>query len=156
MLTDLFFYVPGEPQGKGRPRFVRRTGHTYTPDKTTNYESWVRTRFIQAAKGDRFFDVAPLGIRISINYAIPKSVSNTRRHRMLTGEEKPTKKPDADNVLKIILDALNRIAYRDDAQFVYAEAVKRYREEAGVEVHIWQIANTGKPNANTRESDITG
>lgn len=39
-----------------------------------------------------------------------------RREAMIAGTIRPTKKPDADNVLKIVTDSLNDIAYYDDAQ----------------------------------------
>jgi Holliday junction resolvase RusA-like endonuclease len=38
----------------------------------------------------------------------------------------PTKKPDADNVLKLLMDSLNGCAYRDDVQIVNATVVKRW------------------------------
>lgn len=34
------FTVPGAPVGKGRPRFMKN-GHTYTPQKTRDYEGKV-------------------------------------------------------------------------------------------------------------------
>lgn len=57
---------------------------------------------------------------------------------MLAGEITPTKKPDADNVLKVIADSLNKLCYRDDAQIVRAEIVKCYAEQPGVDVMIWE------------------
>lgn len=56
---------------------------------------------------------------------------------MLSGQLYPTKKPDWDNVGKIICDALNGIAYRDDAQIVFAAVSKSYTEGEGcVEVTL--------------------
>ena len=37
---------------------------------------------------------------------------------MLNGELLPAKKPDIDNIVKAVLDALNEVAYRDDTQAV--------------------------------------
>lgn len=44
------FVVPGKPQGKGRPRFTR-SGHTYTPDSTAEYEERVKLAYRQAGGG---------------------------------------------------------------------------------------------------------
>ncbi|WP_332834903.1 RusA family crossover junction endodeoxyribonuclease [Clostridium perfringens] len=43
--------------------------------------------------------------------------------------EKPTKKPDVDNIAKIILDSLNGVAYKDDSQIVDIRIIKKYTED---------------------------
>ena len=58
---------------------------------------------------------------------------------MLNGHILPTKKPDADNVAKIILDGLNHIAWDDDTQVVDMMVIKRYSEEPFVAVIIEEI-----------------
>ena len=58
---------------------------------------------------------------------------------MLYQEEYPLKKPDVDNVAKIILDALNGIAYRDDKQVVELYVKKSYAGESGVGVTISEV-----------------
>ena len=62
-------------------------------------------------------------------YKIPKSYSKKRVQAIRDGLEKPTKKPDADNIAKIILDSLNGIAYKDDSQIVELRVIKRYTED---------------------------
>lgn len=47
------FIVPGEPKGKGRPRFNTKTGRTYTPGDTINYENLVKMQY-QALVGDKY------------------------------------------------------------------------------------------------------
>lgn len=80
-------------------------------------------------------------VRISVVavFPIPGSASRKRRRDMLEGRELPTKKPDADNILKIILDALNGLAYADDKQVVWAECQKNYGEQPGVLVAVEEI-----------------
>jgi len=53
----------------------------------------------------------------------------------------PTKKPDADNIAKIVLDALNGVAYTDDTQVVNLSVQKRYGEVAEVKVEITEVNN---------------
>ena len=137
----MFFEVPGTPRGKQRPRVVRQNGRTisFTPDQTVQYENLVRWCYKTAENSKRFPDDMPLKVIINAYYEIPKSASKKKRAQMLDGELRPTKKPDADNIAKIICDALNGIAYRDDAQVVTCIINKRYSEEPSVSVEIEEI-----------------
>lgn len=137
----MFFEVPGTPRGKQRPRVVRQNGRTisFTPDQTVQYENLVRWCYKTAENSKRFPDDMPLKVIINAYYEIPKSASKKKRAQMITGEIRPTKKPDADNIAKIICDALNGIAYRDDAQVVTCIINKRYSEEPSVSVEIEEI-----------------
>jgi Holliday junction resolvase RusA-like endonuclease len=132
------FTIPGEPQGKARPRVVRKNGIslTYTPDKTVAYEELVRIRFKAAAQGFRFPDDAQVGIQITAWYSIPKSKSKKVKAAMLAGQINPTKKPDCDNIVKIICDALNGIAYKDDQQITLAQIRKKYADMPRVDVRL--------------------
>lgn len=122
------FTIPGEPQGKGRPKFSKRGNIAIarTPEKTVIYENLVRMEYQRQCGNVRFSDNEQLCMTVNAFYAIPKSASKAKRTAMLKGEIRPTKKPDVDNVLKVIADSLNQIAYRDDAQIVRAVINKRY------------------------------
>lgn len=133
------FTVMGEPKGKGRPRFCRNTGHAITPKDTVNYETLVKMEYTQACGDQMFPDDAMLDMRIKAYYSIPKSASKKRHAAMLSGDIRPTKKPDMDNVIKIIADSLNKIAYRDDTQIVDCQVRKFYSEKPRVEVMIQTI-----------------
>lgn len=133
------FTVMGEPKGKGRPRFCRNTGHAITPKDTVNYETLVHMEYLEQCNGFRFEDDAMLDLRIKAYYSIPKSASKKRHAAMLSGDIRPTKKPDMDNVIKIIADSLNKIAYRDDTQIVDCQVRKFYSEKPRVEVMIQTI-----------------
>lgn len=136
------FSIPGPPQGKARPKVVRiKTGAsvTYTPDKTVRYEELTRSRYQAAANGFKFANDAQVAIQITARYPIPKSKSKRIKATMLAGQIKPTKKPDCDNIVKIICDALNEIAYRDDAQIVLAQIAKEYADEPRTDVRLWEI-----------------
>lgn len=69
-------------------------------------------------------------------YGIPKSASGKRRERMLLGIDLPTKKPDADNVLKAVCDALNGTAYQDDKQITSTWIWKHYGEIPGLRIMV--------------------
>lgn len=134
------FCIHGDPQGKGRPRFSTVCGHvhTRTPDETVLYENLVKTEYRQQV-GVKFPDDAMLDVRIFAYYPIPKSVSKRKRQAMLERKIRPTKKPDWDNVGKVICDSLNGIAYRDDAQVVDSMVRKFYGETPKVVVTIEEI-----------------
>ena len=131
-------HIPGEPQGKQRHR-TTRSGHTYTPDKTRQYEEKVKAAY-RLRYGDRmqWGGKIPLKILVVAGYRIPKSASKRTKDAMQKGEISPMKKPDADNVLKVIADSLNGLCYRDDAQIVDAEVHKYYTDQPGVDVMIWE------------------
>jgi Holliday junction resolvase RusA-like endonuclease len=124
--------IPGEPVAKGRPR-VTKWG-TYTPEKTKNYETLVKELFF-IEHGQPLLE-GQLAINIKAYFSIPKSTSKKNKNLMIAGKIRPTKKPDADNILKIIGDALNDIAYKDDKQIVSANIEKYYSDEPRVQIEI--------------------
>ena len=139
MWKRIKFTILGNPNGKGRPRFSTRTGHAYTPKNTVMYENLVRTEYSLQCDGFMFDDASMLDMRILAFYEIPKSTSKKRRDQMLNGMIRPTKKPDMDNVVKIIADSLNKVAYRDDTQIVDCQCRKFYSDKPRVEVTIMQL-----------------
>ena len=132
------FTIPGEPKGKGRPRFARIKGHvhTYTPDSTAAYEDKVRYSYYKQCRNFNFGSDTMLEVHIIAKYPIPKSISQKKRGMMIAHRLRPVKKPDADNVIKIVCDALNGIAYKDDAQIVTTHLHKVYGVEPCVQVTI--------------------
>lgn len=127
------FIVPGAPRGKQRPK-VTRNG-TYTPEETKRYEQKVLACFL-----NEYPRMKPIrnGVNVHITafFEIPKSYGKARRERILNGLERPTKKPDADNIAKIILDALNGKVILDDKQVVVLTVKKHYSTIPRVEVLI--------------------
>ena len=105
---EVRFTVLGEPKGKGRPRFVRATSRAITPKDTVNYETLVRMEYMAQCKNQRFEDGAMLDMRIKAYYTIPQSKSKKVKAQMLANEIRPTKKPDMDNVVKMIAGGIQR------------------------------------------------
>lgn len=138
------FVIPAPPQGKARPRVVRMKNGasvSYTPDKTVAYEELVRQVY-RSQNSFVFENDVPIQVSISALFPIPKSASRKKREDMLSGRILPTKKPDCDNIAKIICDALNGFAYYDDAQIVRCIVNKRYGPGAGsVEVVLREVTN---------------
>ena len=131
-----------EPVAKARPRFSKYG--TYTPKKTKAYEETIRDEFLQKYKNETLpmFDRdTPLVVIASFGKSIPKSYSKKKRAACLSGEAAPTIKPDVDNYLKAVLDALNGLAFEDDAQIVRTIAEKQYSERPYVQLTIRRAGN---------------
>ena len=107
------FVIYGKPQGKARPRFAY--GHAYTPKQTTDYERQIKNAFI-AAGGEK---IESDGVIIEIDVYYKKTAADKKK-------TSPTKKPDIDNICKIVLDGLNGVAYADDKQIVSLSANKYF------------------------------
>ena len=127
------FDIPGPPYGKGRHRTTRE-GRTYTPAETESYENLVKLCCRQVYKGPPC--EGPVVSAIVAIFPIPKSTSNKRAELMREGVIRPIKKPDYDNIGKVVGDALNHIAYRDDSQIVDGRIVKFYGDHPMVSVAI--------------------
>ena len=98
---EVHFTVPGEPVGKGRPRFSRQGSFVmaYTPGKTVSYENLIKVEYER--QSGLSFGEREIGLRVTAYFSIPKSVSKAKRQRMKDGEIRPAKKPDIDNVCKV-------------------------------------------------------
>ena len=141
------FVIPYEPMGKERPRAYSCHGHTqvYTPYKTREYEEMIRTIYSLQVGHKRFPDDAEILLEVIACFSVPKNTSKTKRELMLNGGILPRKKPDYDNIAKIITDALNGIAYKDDSQIVWADIRKKYAKNPRVYVTMTSI-NRAEPN----------
>lgn len=106
--------LPGGVKGKPRPRFTKG-GHAYTPESYKGYEERIASEY--ARKGGRSFGSSPVRVRIAVYRHLPKSAK--------PGHD--TLKPDIDNILKAVLDALTGVAYDDDRQVVEVEICKKPR-----------------------------
>ncbi len=129
------FEMIGEIVGKARPRMNTKYGRAYTPTKTKNYEYLVRFYFIE-----KYPTFKPIEGRVKVEivayFEIIKSTSKKREAEMLAGNISPTKKPDIDNITKIILDAMNKFAYLDDTQVTHCTVIKKYAATPKVVVKI--------------------
>lgn len=136
------FTVYGEPQGKGRPKFSKVGGYVKarTPDETVLYENLIQTEFRRQCGNVRFPDGTQLDMRVLAYYQMPASASKKKTRQMLDGDLRPTKKPDWDNIGKVVADSLNQVAYRDDAQVVDAQVRKFYSDHPRIEVTIQAVS----------------
>lgn len=129
------FEVPGKIIGKGRPRLNSYTGSVYTPTKTKDYETLVEQYFLLKYPRFKPFE-GRVQVEINANFEIPKSTKKADKELMLENKINPTKKPDIDNIVKIILDAMNGIAFNDDTQITKLSVEKKYAVSESIIVRI--------------------
>lgn len=127
-------------KGKGRVRFVKQTGRTYTPDATAEAMERIRQAYI-AAGGIK----APEGAEVSVHITTLRPLPKSRPKRIES--EPDVYKPDVDNIAKLVLDALNGTAWDDDTQVTElvvgkAERVRGVEESTYVWIG-WEDGNEG-------------
>lgn len=159
---SLLIRINGMPQGKGRPRFTKQ-GRTYTPQKTRRYEEAVRGAAMLAARAQGFVkhdDDTPLEACISAWFPIPASWPKKKREAARSGALYPVVKPDADNIAKAVLDALNGIAFHEDRQVVSCTVRKRYTfrddDTPRVVVHVAPMKTFAQLREEALSDGLTG
>ena len=126
----IVFEMWGEPQGKARARtfYNHRLGRSQsvTPTNTVLYENYIKECYKATESSEFWFDKEPLAMKIVALFEIPKSFTKKQRADIENGLLYPTKKPDADNIAKVVCDALNEVAYKDDTQIIDLHILKFY------------------------------
>ena len=135
------FTVEGKPQGKARARtfYDKRADkmRSVTPQQTRSYEDLIRWSY--AVAGGKYLGEKLIKVAIEAFYPIPKSWSKKKRSAAHCGKIRPTTKPDTDNIIKVVLDALNGVAYYDDKQVVSVACKKFYAEQGSLQITIREI-----------------
>lgn len=115
MFKEIYFSIPIKAAAKQRARFYR--GRVYTPKETKSFEKEVRWHWKKSGK--KMIPVVATDVYIFVYLPKPKTSKN--KH--------PIVRPDADNMIKSILDALNGHAWKDDAQITRISFNKLYAKE---------------------------
>lgn len=133
--------VPGEPKGKARARAIALLGadgepyvRLITPQDTRDEEARVRALFKKAHPGHKPF-TGPVLLRFTAVFETPRSFPKALRDAAARGTLYAIKKPDKDNIEKLIVDSLNKVAFTDDAQ-VMGGGIKRYGTPARIEFSL--------------------
>lgn len=130
-MTGIRFSVPGEPRGWARAR--TQGSRFFTDTKTRSEKQAVAAWAIEAGA---VVVEGPVDLRLTAYLRIPKSASKKLRADMLSGAERPTKKPDGDNLAKLTMDALNGVCWRDDVQVVDLTVRKFWSDVPRLEIEI--------------------
>lgn len=138
------FTYHGEAVGKGRPRVTARGGkfaHAYTPKRTKEFEDAIRFEFMRSTDEPMpiYKREQALKAEVLIGCTIPKSYTKKKQALCRDRVIAPNKKPDIDNILKAVFDALNGYAFEDDCQITQVQSEKVYATEPFVEVTINEL-----------------
>lgn len=142
--------IPGEPVGWGRPTPVARLNAAGEPFvmMVTQEQTRVAKAAVRAAFQRKYPDhrpwTGPVLLRFTAVFAIPKSFNKALRQAAERGLLYATKKPDKDNIEKLIKDALNGVVYADDQQ-VMGGGVKRYGTVPRVEISFESLEQADVP-----------
>lgn len=133
-MSGRYFQIHARAKPKERPRF---SGHGYTPKATRDYEAVVKNAYLNKFSEAKPYDCA-VGLDVIVHFCMPKSWSGKRRemcwHKPMPG------RPDFDNLAKIVTDALNTVAYTDDALIARFSFQKIWDTEDFTEVVISELA----------------
>lgn len=132
------FEIPEKAIGKQRPRYSSKTHRMYTPTATRSFEEKVKWSFTQKYNVTTELSEKPFKAKITAVFEPPKSLSNKKKEELIDKIDY-TKKPDADNIAKAILDSLNGLAYKDDSQVSELLVQKDYGTENKIIVELEEI-----------------
>lgn len=129
------FEVIGNIIGKQRPRVNMYTGNVYTPTNTKDYEEYIKQCFfLKYNKCEMILN--RVNIDIIAYFKIPSNTKKVDKEKMIKGEISPTKKPDIDNIAKVVLDSINKYVIKDDSQVTKISVEKKYAEESKLYIKI--------------------
>lgn len=136
-MNDIKFTVYGEPVAQGRPKFTTVHGYAaaYDPEKSKSYKQIVRGEAVKVRPDVPL--AGAISLTVKVYRSIPKSFSKKKTAAAISGEVRPITKPDLDNVIKGIKDALKSVIWRDDSQVVdLADSGKWYSDVPRVEITV--------------------
>jgi len=129
---NLFTKIDITPVAKARPRVTMVGGRAraYTPKKSADYERQIAREWAHKRQSD--------AVRLDIVFGmpIPQSWSKKQQDAAASGLILPSKKPDIDNLIKAVMDALNGVAYDDDNQVVELSGKKVYTVDPYVAIWL--------------------
>lgn len=127
MIERVVIKLPGAPVAKGRPRFGN--GRAYTDAKTIAAEQSILAAWLTQAGARKPHD-GPVAVEIVATFIPPASWPKWKQQAAVNGLWPHMSKPDSDNLAKAVLDALNGVAWVDDAQVVRHQIEKQYHSTA--------------------------
>lgn len=149
-MAKVFITIPGEPRGWGRPTPVARLRSDGTPFvmMVTQDETRAAKKRVLAAFRQKYPDhrpwTGPVMLRFTAIFSTPKTFNKALQEAAARGDLYCVRKPDTDNIAKLIKDALNGHVYADDQQ-VMGGGVKKYGAIPRVEIHFETLDSPAVP-----------
>ena len=124
-------FIEIKPKPAPRPRVTKN--NTYNDEDYTSYKEVIALAY--TAKYGKSLNTDPFTMKLDFFFQIPKSWSKRKKENA----KWHTSRPDTDNLVKGICDALNGIAYKDDSQVCYMQARKQYAAMNGIRIEIEEL-----------------
>ena len=127
-MKEYTIIINRKPIPASRPRVTRWS--TFYNEPYNSYKDILKDMMINETGVflNPIFDASmALKIDIVFELEIPKSLSK-KKQELLVGSYN-TKKPDIDNLVKSVLDAMNGVWFKDDGQICSVSAMKKYSRE---------------------------
>ena len=131
-----------QPQQRPRHRVVtakngRVFAQTYEARESRDFKATLHyLAQKELEESGQFMIEGACSIHVSVRVPIPKSLSAVKKKNIAEGHVRPERKPDVDNILKAVMDALTGVLYSDDKLVVYASVEKAYGPQEGVTVYV--------------------
>lgn len=141
IVPEIHLVFDGDPVGKERPKFNTQTKVAYTPKKTVIAEREIRSLWREAGK-PRLADDSALELIIELYVQRPQSHLKRNGELSAEGLRHPiprNKKPDVDNAIKLVMDSLNKHAYKDDVQIAKASVIRHWGEWPKTEITVKEL-----------------
>lgn len=141
MIKIVKIIIPIVPVEQQRPRFTRgKFAHMYDPPKVKNFKKSLAELVKEQYRGKPL--EGELVVEVTFYRQVQKSISKKEHDRRVSGEHKPTVKPDLSNYVKSYEDALNGILWADDAMITDEYAHKRYADNPRIEIEVTRVAGS--------------
>ena len=135
------FSIPGKPIAQPRPRFSSFQGRAYNDPNhpVVAFKQAIALQYAVVAQGYKFEGAVELAICFNM-----VRIQNEVRQRVRMPGYFHTKKPDIDNLLKAVMDALTMAdAWNDDSQvsrLIVKKQVEEGNQEPGTEIGLRAIS----------------
>ena len=129
------FKYYGKAVGKQRARYSSKTNRFYTPQKTVDAEDLIAMTY--RTTGGKKSNGA-VAVEIWHGVSVERASTKKDRAAKLLGKLFPLKKPDIDNTLKLVLDALKGSAYNDDVQVCGCNYIRTYTEQDVLFIRVYE------------------
>lgn len=126
-----YHYVQGKPAAQPRSRKGKH-GNFYNPHTADTWKEIIQATFL--SKGLKKTILGPVNLTIIFYFYAPEKRHEAGPH---------TIKPDGDNLLKTVMDALKNIGvYKDDCQVYYKTVGKFWtnkENEEGMLIQVYEV-----------------
>lgn len=139
MTEQILFWLSGDPKGQKR---VRHHGQHHWHDKDQKLAEANVIRKWEEAGSPRLPDDVALGLEVVLYVARPAGHYKKDGSLSTEGMRHPrphTKKPDVDNAIKLIMDCMNKRAYKDDVRIVDAHVERHWAEWPATKIRIYVV-----------------